>query len=116
MSVKRTVRGSVSGNFSDRAIAMSSTLSQSSVGGMFSQYFLVVCFFRVILVPVGNFHDDVRRAIGHRLAAKARLWRNARRFVELVKLGVGRFVTGLKSLAHDHMANRARAHSAASVV
>src|SRR5258708_25331758 len=34
MSVKRTVRGSVPGNLSVRAIAMSSKLSQPNVGGM----------------------------------------------------------------------------------
>src|SRR5437762_11275384 len=103
MSVKRTVSGSVSGYLSVRAIAMSSKLSQSNVCGMFVSELLVIQFFSVVLVPLGNFHNDIRRAVGNRLATEARLRRDARRFVEFVEFGVRRFVARFEALANDNV-------------
>src|SRR5258707_12914729 len=104
MSVKRTVSGSVSGYLSVRAIAMSSKLSQSSVCGMFVSKLLVIQFFRVVLIPLRNFHNDIRRAVRNRLATEARLRRDARRCVEFVELGVRRFVPGLEAFTTNNMA------------
>src|SRR5882762_11563275 len=53
MSVKRTVSGSVSGYLSVSAIAMSSVLSQSKLGGM-----SVILLPHMVFVPLRNFHDD----------------------------------------------------------
>src|SRR5882762_835175 len=63
----------------------------------------MISFLGVILVPVGNFHDDVRSAVRNRLAAQARFWRDSRRFVEFIEFGAGRFVAGLKPFPHDHV-------------
>src|SRR5277367_540912 len=115
MSVKRTVSGSVSGNLSVKPIAMSSMLSQPNVGGMF-QRLLVISFFRVIFVPVGNFDDDVGGAIGNGLAAEARLWRDAGSHVQFVEFGVGGFVAGFEALLDDDVARGAGADAAAGVV
>src|SRR5215471_13925704 len=78
ISVNRTVSGSVSGYLSASAIAMSSKLSQLNVCGIrnsllslprVGSLISVVGFLGVILVPVGNLHDDVRGAVWHGLAA-----------------------------------------------
>src|SRR6267378_2123038 len=114
MSVKRTVSGSVSGNLSVRAMAMSSKLSQPNVGGMCGSS--VIQFLGVIFVPIGNFHDDVCSAVGDGLAAEARLRRDAGGFVEFVKFGVGGFVAGLEAFAHDDVARRAGTNAAAGVI
>src|SRR5215471_15532764 len=139
MSVKRTVSGSVSGYLSASAIAISSKLSQPNVGGISGSLvgadlyvrpfsgraearpynccvYLVVRFLRVILVPVGNFHDDVGRAVGHGLAAETRLRCNPWRFIKFVEFRVSRFVTRLQSLLNDDVTRRASAHAAARVV
>src|ERR1043166_2404181 len=135
MSVNRAVYGSSSGNLSVSAIAMSSKLSQSKVGGIFSpslglasggeefakgsqltELASVIGFFGVILVPVGNFYDDVRRSVGNRLAAEARLWGYPRRLVQFVQFGIGRLVARFQSFFHDDVARRAGAHTAARVV
>src|SRR5689334_24575807 len=87
-----------------------------SLRSLVSDHYLVIRFLRIVLVPVGNFDNDVRRAIGHGLAAEARLRRDPRRLVQLIKLGVGGFVAGLKTLLNDHVARRAGAHSSASMV
>src|ERR1700730_18818873 len=86
MSVKRTVSGSVSGYLSVSAMAMSSVLSQSKVGGMlllgkqFTSHFkLVISFLGVILVPLGNLYHDVRGAVRNRLAGQARFRGYSRR-------------------------------------
>src|SRR5438874_13630968 len=104
MSVKRTVSGSVSGYLSVRAIAMSSKLSQSNVCGMFVSELLVIQFFSVVLIPLRNFHNDIRRSVRNRLATQARLRRDARRFVEFVELRVRRFVARFEALTHDDVA------------
>lgn len=39
---------------------------------------LVLSFLRVVFVPFGNFNHEIHRAIGHALAAKTRLRREAR--------------------------------------
>jgi len=64
----------------------------------------VIEFLGVVLVPIGNFHNDVRCAIGDGLAAEARLWRDAGGFVEFVQFGVGGFVAGLQALMNDDVA------------
>src|SRR5207253_5291254 len=46
---------------------------------------LVIRFFRVILVPVGNLHHDIRRSVRNRLAAQPRLRGDAGRFVQLIE-------------------------------
>src|ERR1700730_1111310 len=88
ISVKRTVSGSVSGYLSVSAMAISSVLSQSKVAGMLllrSQRLAtkagqkrkrvknpsVIGFLRVILVPLGNLHNDIGGAVGNRLTAEA---------------------------------------------
>src|SRR5438132_14362745 len=76
----------------------------------------MVKFLGVIFVPVGNFDDDVGGAVGNRLAAEARLRRDAGSFIELVELGVGGFVAGFEAFAHDDVARGARADAATSVV
>src|SRR5439155_4588774 len=76
----------------------------------------MVEFLGVVFVPVGNFDDDVGGAVGNGLAAEARLRRDAGGFVQLVELGVGGFVAGFESFAHDDMARRAGADAAAGVV
>src|SRR5260370_17610861 len=76
----------------------------------------VIQFLAVVFVPRGNLDEDVRGAIGHGLAAKAGLRRDARRFVQLVELGVGSFVAGFETFPHDDVARRAGADAAASVV
>src|SRR5256886_16334550 len=76
----------------------------------------MVEFLGVIFVPVGNFDDDVGSAVGNRLAAEARLRRDAGSFIELVELGVGGFVAGLETFSHDDMAGGAGANASASVV
>src|SRR5215470_10439189 len=81
MSVKRTVSGSVSGNLSVSAMAMSSKLSQSNVCGMVARTLSVIRFLRVVFIPVRNFDDDVGSPVGHGLAAEARLRRDAGRFI-----------------------------------
>jgi hypothetical protein len=66
MSVKRTVRGSVSGYLSDRAMAMSSRSSQSKLGGIF-------LFLGVEIFISGNGILDAKRDIcSHVSAAFAR--------------------------------------------
>src|SRR5882672_519999 len=77
---------------------------------------LMIEFLGVILVPVGNFDDDVGGAVGDGLAAEARLRRDARGFVEFVELGIGGLVTGFEAFAHDDVARRASANAAAGVV
>src|SRR5271156_6122736 len=121
MSVKRTVSGSVSGCASVRPIAMSSMSSQSNVGGtvmapmwllLRSGYGckaassrrtpkLVIEFFGVIFIPLGNFHHDIRRTVGYGLAAEAGLWRNAWGHIQFIQLRIRRFVAGFQTLAHD---------------
>src|SRR6266478_5913145 len=88
MSVKRTVRGSVSGYLSARPMAMSSKLSQPKVGGMSApgkdltprkrssqrktagltrRYTeSVIELLGVVLIPVGDFNDDVGGAVGNK--------------------------------------------------
>src|ERR1700687_1585688 len=78
--------------------------------------FSVVQFLGVVFVPLGNFDDDVGGAVGHGLATEAGLRRDARRFVQLVELGVGSFVAGFEAFPHDDVARRAGADAAASVV
>src|SRR2546429_159249 len=116
MSVKRTVSGSVSGYLSVRAIAMSSKLSQSNVCGMFFSELLVIQFFSVVLIPLRNFHNDIRRAVRNRLAAEARLRRDTRRFVEFVELRVRRFVAGFEAFTNDDVAGGAGADASARVI
>src|SRR5437879_5137567 len=124
ISVKRTVKGSVSGCLSANPMAISSKLSQPNVGGISppekrwrdkpaATRELMIEFLGVILVPVGNFHDDVGSAVGDGLAAEARLRRDAGGFVEFVEFGVGGLVAGLEALAHDDVARRAGANATA---
>ena len=47
----------------------------------------MLCFFRVVFIPLGNFDDDIFRAVGDALAAEARLRRDAGSLVELIELG-----------------------------
>src|SRR6266446_1161290 len=77
---------------------------------------LVIEFLGVIFVPIGNFDDDVGGAVGDRLAAEARLRRDAGGFVEFIELGVGGLVAGLQAFAHDDVARGAGANAAAGVV
>src|SRR5713101_3841713 len=138
MSVKRTVSGSVSGNLPVRAIAMSSKLSQPNVGGMSTPEKdltrghrdrqetwrdkpaatteLVIEFLGVVFIPFGDFNDDVGGAVGHGLAAQARLRGDAGSFVEFVEFGVGGFVAGLEAFSHDDVARRAGTDASAGVV
>src|SRR5580704_3815450 len=76
----------------------------------------VIFFFDVVFVPLGDFDDDISGAVGNGLAAEARFRGDARGFVKLVELGVGRFVAGFESLFDDDMACRARADAAAGVI
>src|SRR6202158_3676298 len=78
--------------------------------------FSVVQFLGVVFVPLGNFDDDVGGAVGHGLATEAGFRRDARRFVQLVELGVGSFVAGFEAFPHDEVAGPAGADAAASVV
>src|SRR5215472_13443256 len=116
MSVNRTVSGSVSGYLSASAIAMSSKLSQPNVGGISCSLHgcvnLVVCFLRVILIPVGNLHNNIRRTIRHGLATETRLRRYPRRFIQLIEFRISGFVAGFKTLLNDHVARRAGTHAA----
>src|SRR5882724_8126714 len=77
---------------------------------------LMIEFLGVILVPIGNFHDDVGGAVGDGLAAEARLRGDAGGFVEFIELGVGGLVAGFEAFAHDNVARRASANAAAGVV
>src|SRR5712692_1618252 len=85
-SVKRMFSGSVSGNLSASRIPTSSELSQSSVGMLSPR--LVFVFAGVVAVPLRNLDDHILRAVGHELAAQARLRREPRRFIELIELRV----------------------------
>src|SRR5260370_28431271 len=76
----------------------------------------MVSFLGVIPVPVGNFHRDVRSAVRHGLAAQAWFRRDTRRLIELVELGVGRFITRLQTFFYDHVAGGASTHAAAGVI
>src|SRR5882757_6073616 len=143
MSVKRTVYGSTSGNLSVRPIAMSSTLSQSNVGGMSLPKTLaseneryktscvlrlllpVICsvfpsvpvqFLRVILVPLRNLHHNVRRPVRHGLATETRFRRNPWCLVELIQLRVRRLVARFQAFFHHHVTRRAGTHATASMV
>ena len=73
-------------------------------------------FLGEILIPLRNLHHQVARAIGHALAAQARLRGKPRRFVELIEFSVGRFVARLQPFVHDDVARGARADAAAGVV
>src|SRR5260221_10784217 len=81
MSVKRTVRGSVSGYLSVSAMAISSKLSQSNVGGIIGRRLSVIQFLRVVLIPFRNLDNDIGCTIRNGLATEAGLRRDARRFV-----------------------------------
>src|SRR6266404_3456358 len=124
MSVKRTEYGSTSGNLSVNAMAMSSKLSQSNVCGIDgsldatprSLATLVVQFLGVIFIPMRNFDDDVGGAVGHGLAAQARLRSDSRRFIEFIEFGVSGFVARLQPFFHHYVAGGAGANSAASVI
>src|SRR6267154_127457 len=137
MSVNRTVSGSVPGYLSVSAMAMSSVSSQPKVAGMLlltdqNQDWtstteamdkienrlarLMIKFFGVILVPLGNFHNDVCGAIGYGLATQSRFRRDARRFIEFVELRIGGLIAGFQAFPHDHVAGRAGAHASARVV
>src|SRR3989475_2690071 len=76
----------------------------------------MVEFLGVILVPIGNFNDDVGGAVGNGLAAEARLRGDTGSFVQLVELGVGGFVAGFETFPQDHMARGASTDASASVV
>src|SRR5215469_9335553 len=76
----------------------------------------VIRFFRVILVPLGNFHDDIRRSVRDRLAAQPRLRRDAGRFVQLIEFRVRGFVARFQALMNDYVAGRAGAHTPAGMV
>src|SRR5258708_13293952 len=124
MSVKRTEYGSTSGNLSVSAMAMSSKLSQSNVCGIDSSLdgtprslgTLVVQFLGVIFIPMRNFDDDVGGAVGHGLAAQARLRSDSRRFIEFIEFGVSGFVARLQPFFDHHVAGGAGANAAASVI
>ncbi len=73
-------------------------------------------FLGVVFVPFGDFNDDVRGAVGHGLAAQARLRGDAGGFVEFVEFGVGGFVAGFEAFSHDDVARRAGADAAAGMV
>jgi len=75
----------------------------------------VIEFLGVILIPIGNSTTMSVGAVGDRLAAEARLRRDAGRFVEFIELGV---VASLQdsSFAHDDVARGAGADAAAGVV
>src|SRR5260370_1932717 len=75
----------------------------------------VVEFLGVILVPVGDFDDDVGGAVGHGLAAEARLRGDAGSLIELVAFGVGGFVARLQALLHDDVPGGAHAHPPATL-
>ena len=77
---------------------------------------LVIGFFRVIFVPLGNFHNDIFCAVGDALAAEARFRRYTRSFIELVELGIGCFVARIKALMNDYVACGTCADTAAGVV
>src|ERR1700690_2434579 len=115
-SVKRTVSGSRSGNFSESWIPISSVSSQSKVFGTRFASSLVIRFFRVILVPVRNFHHEILRSIGNALAAQPRLHGQTRRVVELVKLRIRCFVAAFEALVDNHVARGAGTHAAACVI
>jgi hypothetical protein len=72
--------------------------------------------FNEILVPGGNFDDDIHRAVGNTLAAQSRLQRNVRRFIKLVEFVVGRFVTRFETLLDFDVAGRAGAYTTADVL
>jgi len=76
----------------------------------------VIQFLGVVLVPFGDFDDDIGGAVGHGLAAEARLRRDAGSFVQFVELGVGGFVAGFEAFPHDDVARRAGADAAAGMI
>ena len=76
----------------------------------------MVEFFGVVLVPLGDFHDDVSGAVGDSLAAEAGLGRDAGSHVEFVEFGVRGFVAGLEALFENDVARGAGTNAAAGVV
>jgi len=76
----------------------------------------VVGFFCVVLVPLGNLHDDIGSAVGNGLAAEAGFRRDAGSHVQLIEFGVGCFVAGLEALLDDDVARGAGADTTARVV
>src|SRR2546421_363279 len=76
----------------------------------------VIQLLGVVLVPVWNLDDDVRRSVGHGLATEARLRSDAGRFVQLIELSVSGFIAGFQAFSHDDVARRAGADAAASMV
>src|ERR1700726_3215695 len=123
-SVKRTVSGSVLGCVSESWMPISSASSHPNVGGMYCSLwimgrawpFSVLCFLRVILIPLGNFYNDIFCAVGNALAAQARFWSDAGGFVELIEFGIGGFVAGFETLVNDYVAGGAGANAAAGMV
>src|SRR6202051_374222 len=77
---------------------------------------LVVGFFGVVFVPLGNFYDDVGGAVGDGLAAEAGFGGDAGGLVELVEFGVGGFVAGFQALLDHDVAGGAGADATAGVV
>src|SRR5271165_3054450 len=69
----------------------------------------------VVLVPLGNFDNDIRRAIRHGLAAEARFRRNPRSLIKFVELRVGRFIARFQAFFDHHVASRAGTHPTAGV-
>src|ERR1700693_2774544 len=140
-SVIRMVRGSTPGCFSASWMPISSALSQSNVCGTVSpknwnadfvltlqRYCadlkvaateakaLVLGFFGVVFIPLGDFDHNIFGAVGDTLAAETRFRRDAGGFVQLIELGVGSFVAGVQAFVNDHVAGGAGAHTAAGVV
>src|SRR5260221_2936627 len=124
MSVKRTEYGSTSGNLSVNAMAMSSKLSQSNVCGIDgsldatprSLATLVVQFLGVIFIPMRNFDDNIRGAVGNGLAAQAGLRRDSWRLIEFIEFGVSGFVARFQAFFDHHVAGGAGANAAASLI
>src|ERR1700686_1688239 len=88
--------------------------AQKQLGGFLHN--LVVGFFGVVFVPLGDFYHDVGGAVGDGLATQARLGGDAGGFVELVEFGVGGFVAGFQALLDHDVAGGAGADPTAGVV
>ena len=69
-----------------------------------------------ILVPGGNFDDDVHCAVRDALAAQSGLQRNVRGFIKLIEFVIGRVVTGFKTFFDFNVAGRTGAHTPANML
>ena len=69
-----------------------------------------------VSIPAWNLHNNVAVSVGHSLTCEARLKSRFGSVVELVELGVDRFVAAFEAFFDENVAGATGADPAASVV